>query len=346
MDFFCKHGSESQLFILLHTMKTDISRQAASLRDLIPTLETNDIGFEPTDLISLIKSFGSIKKKSSLCLVKYQLPKNIQVHTRKECQKVPSKFQIERKVEITTGRITCMIVTNDNMLLLCNDGVDENNVSQWTETGQHLKSCTAAGRPFGIAIVPGTDEAVVTLKNVNSIQFINITNLTTGTRIEIYVEQPHGVAVIRDSIYVGSFNGKVLIYDRIRGKSLQTLDVGSSYITSIITLLEDNKDERLYCCEYNGGNLVSCIKLDGTLIFSCVLNRPVNLALDTKGNSYVTGLGSNDLHRISPDGKVDDIILKESDGLYTPLAIAFNKTFNKMYISNSEDRSVMIFSCK
>ncbi|VDI08854.1 Hypothetical predicted protein [Mytilus galloprovincialis] len=62
VGFFTKNGSESQLFIFLNTVRSDISRQAASLQDIIPSLETNDLEFEPLDLISVMKSFGSVKK--------------------------------------------------------------------------------------------------------------------------------------------------------------------------------------------------------------------------------------------------------------------------------------------
>ncbi|CAC5411468.1 unnamed protein product [Mytilus coruscus] len=82
VDFVTKHGSESQLFIFLNTVKSDISRQAVSLQDLIPSLETNEIGFESSNLISVMKTFGSLKKSSIPCTVNYQHPKHIQAQTR------------------------------------------------------------------------------------------------------------------------------------------------------------------------------------------------------------------------------------------------------------------------
>ncbi|CAC5374772.1 unnamed protein product [Mytilus coruscus] len=344
VDFFTKHGSESQLFIHLNTVKPDVSKLAQSFQDLMPCLESNDMDFEATDLISVIKSFGSVKIKSSSCTVAYQPPKHMQAQTQ-EILQVPSKFDLEKKVKIPAGRITCMVVTQDNKLILCNDEIVKNNLSLWTETGQHLKSCTADGRAFGIAIVPETDEAVVTFNNINNIQFISLTNLTPGRRIDIEAPNTLGVAVIRDNVYVGSSNGTVSIINRINGKCLKTLTIGRSHITSIIPFIDDT-DERLYSCEYDGGNLVSCIKLDGTRLISFAVNGPMTVALDTEKNSYVTGYNSNDLHRISPDGKVDGIILKKSDGLNKPLAVAFNKTYNKLYISNAGARNVMIFNCK
>ncbi|VDI47344.1 Hypothetical predicted protein [Mytilus galloprovincialis] len=345
LDFFTNHGSESQLFVHMNTVKSDISRQAQSLQDFIISLEVNDIGFEPSDLTSVKKIFGSVKIKSSSCTLAYQPPKHMQAQTRKISQKVPSKFELEKKVEIPVGRITCMVVTNDNKLLLCNDEIDEKNVSLWTETGEHIQSCTAAGQPFGIAILPGTDEAVVTLREMNSIQYINITSVTPGRLIDIDVAYPHGVAVIRDSVYVGSRYGKVSIINLISGKCLKTLNIGTAHITALIPFVKE-REERMYCCEFGGRNEVSCITLDGTRVFSCSVDGPMTLALDTQKNSYVTGYRSNDLHRLSPDGKEDSVILTNADGLHFPLAIAFNKTYNKMYISNIGAKNVMIFNCK
>ncbi|XP_071162551.1 uncharacterized protein [Mytilus edulis] len=249
VDFFTKHGSESQLFIHLNTVKPDVTKQAQSFQELIPCLESYDIDFEATDLISVIRSFGSVKIKSSSCKVAYQFPKHMQAQTQDVRQKVPTKFELEKKVSILVGRITCIAVTNDNKLLLCNDGIDKDKVSLWTETGHHIKSCTAAGRPFGIAVVTETDEAVVTLSNVRSMQFINLTTVTIGRQIDIDVSRPHGIAVIRDSVYVGSCDGKVSIINIVSKKCVKTVVIGIGYITAVIPFVKD-REELLYCCNF------------------------------------------------------------------------------------------------
>ncbi|CAG2255419.1 unnamed protein product [Mytilus edulis] len=344
VDFFTKHGSESQLFIFLNTVKSDISRQAVSLQDLIPSLETNDIGFEPSNLISVMKTFGSVTKTSIPCSVKYQHPKHMQAQTLTIPQKVPTKFEFEKKVNILKGRITCIAVTIDNKLLLCND--EAKQISLMDETGQHLKSCTVNvtnGYIWGIAIIPGTNEAIVTLPSDRLIQFINITNFTLGRQIHVNIN-PYGVAVVKDVVIAGSKSGEVVFIERVSGKCLKTLKVGRGQILSIVPGVND-KDELLYCCE-TGGNMIICLKVDGTRIFSKSLKEPVGVALDSKGNLYVTGYSSNYLHRIISDAKVDAVFLKGFDGLNQPLAVAFNKTFEKLYISNENGKSVLIFNCK
>ncbi|CAC5374774.1 unnamed protein product [Mytilus coruscus] len=264
----------------------------------------------------------------------------MQAQTRTIPQKVPTKFEFEKKVNLSEGRITCIAVTIDNKLLLCNN--ETKQISLMTETGQHLQSCTvAAGRVWRIALIPGTDDAVITLPDNRFIQFFNITRFTLGRQVPANVS-PYGVAVVKDNVIVGSSNRKVVFIERVSGKCLKTLKVGRGQILSIFPVVDD-KDELLYCCEHDGGTIVICLKFDGTRIFS----HPVCLALDSKGNSYATAVRTNNLHRLSSDAQVDDILLKGSDGLDQPLAVAFNRNFEKLYISNGgKDISVLIFNCK
>lgn len=345
VDFYTKHGSESQLFLLLNTLKSDISRQASGLQTLMPCLNTNNISFEPSNIIEVMQSLGSVKETSTKSAVTSQ--NNGQVPTVDNRQKISIQFGFEKKVDIPSGRITGMSVTNDNRLIFCNDDTRENNISAWTETGQHLQSLTIPGRRvFPIAIIRGTDEAVISMPEDGLIQFFNINSFTEAKEIQVSIMSPHGIAVIRDTVLVGSKDGKVSFVNKTSGKCQKTLKVCKGELTAFVPKVGDQEDERLYCCEHNCGNAVICLKLDGTRISSCVLKEPVALELDSQGHVYVTEYNCHNLHRLSSNGEVDAILLKEADGLYRPLAVIFNKTYNKMYISNFGSISnFMIFNC-
>jgi hypothetical protein len=45
------------------------------------------------------------------------------------------------------------------------------------------------------------------------------------------------------------------------------------------------------------------------------------LAVDRQGNVYISGLHSNDIQRLSPDGTFRDIVLSERDGINKPRGI-------------------------
>lgn len=95
-----------------------------------------------------------------------------------------------------------------------------NNLSRLTETSQQIKSRSAAGWPLEIVLVPGKDEAVLTLRNGYAFHLINITNKTAGKRLSVHVYAPYGIAVIKDSVYTGPNKGQFSIINRISGKCI------------------------------------------------------------------------------------------------------------------------------
>jgi hypothetical protein len=49
--------------------------------------------------------------------------------------------------------------------------------------------------------------------------------------------------------------------------------------------------------------------------------------VDQQGHVYTSGLESDDIHRLSPDGTFRDIVLSKHDGVLGPLGITFNNDF-------------------
>ncbi|VDH97740.1 Hypothetical predicted protein [Mytilus galloprovincialis] len=350
VDFLTEHGSESQMLILLNTVRTEITKQSINFQEMILSLEMNDLDFEQVDLISAITSMGLVKQTSSLCSVSYLPPKRMQAQIQQPQNKEPIKFEFEKKIHVSSGRISCIAVTDDNILLMCNDMnyYFKNNVIACKDTGEQIQACTISNRVFGIAIIPHTDEAVVSIADAKILQFVNISSMMPGRQLQVTMTDScmYGIAIVRDTIIVGGSSGNVYIIEKINGKCLKTLKVGTGCISSVVPFLCAN-DELLYCCEYSGKKKLYSMKLGGTLISSCDLKNPIGMTLDSKGNLYVACNDSNELHRLSPDCKVDVILLMKSDGIDKPMSVVFNKTFTKLYISNDgQDKSVLVFNCK
>ncbi|XP_052105992.1 uncharacterized protein LOC127738695 [Mytilus californianus] len=348
INFLNKHGSESQLLILLNAVRTKITKQSTNLQELILSHEMNGLDFEKVDLTSAINSIGLVKHTSSPCSVSYQLPKHVQAQIQQTHGNVPTKFEFEKKINIPSGRITCIAVTDDNRLLLCNDVHLKNNLMAYKETGTLVQTCTISSRIFGIAIIPHTEEAVVSLADVKIVQFVNIVSLMPGRQLRVIIEDSsmYGIAVVRDSIIVGGSSGNVYVIEKMKGKCLKTIKIGTGNISSLVPFVSA-KDEVLFCCEYNGNKKVHSMKLDGTLISSCELGNAIGMTLDSKRNVYVASSDSDELYRLSSDWDVDDILLMKSDRLDKPMGVAFNRTYSKLYISNCGfDKSLLVFNCK
>ncbi|CAC5397493.1 unnamed protein product [Mytilus coruscus] len=56
------------------------------------------------------------------------------------------------------------------------------------------------------------------------------------------------------------------------------------------------------------------------------MDTPTDICSDNNGHVYVSGQGSNNIHRLTQDGKVLDISLDSRHGIIQPVALCFNQT--------------------
>jgi sugar lactone lactonase YvrE len=68
--------------------------------------------------------------------------------------------------------------------------------------------------------------------------------------------------------------------------------------------------------------------------------------VDQQGHVYISGYDSDDIHRLSPDGTLRDIVLSKHDGVDVPVGITFNNNFTKLLIINREGKTVLVYCCK
>ncbi|VDI34088.1 Hypothetical predicted protein [Mytilus galloprovincialis] len=85
------------------------------------------------------------------------------------------------------------------------------------------------------------------------------------------------------------------------------------------------------------------------------MDTPTDICSDENGHIYVSGQGSNNIHRlegyfkksdryrINQDYKVLDIPLDSNHGIKEPVALCFNQNYSKLYIVNEWGKSVLIF---
>jgi hypothetical protein len=234
-------------------------------------------------------------------------------------------------------RLTDMAVTSDNKLLLCNYYPSHHKVYIYKDYKTYEDEISFTSGPECITVVPCTDKAVVTLPEEKSIQFINTTNNTKDNKIEIG-EECHGVTAVKDKIYISGYN-KVLILntDGSRVREITT-DDGNNY-----NLLYNERNDQLLLGQ-NGG--LCCINLNGHVIYRYDISGYRGLAVDQQGHVYISGYDSDDIHRLSPDGTLRDIVLSEHDGVDWPWSITFNNDFTKLFTINRSGNTVLVYSCK
>lgn len=79
--------------------------------------------------------------------------------------------------------------------------------------------------------------------------------------------------------------------------------------------------------------------------FSEDLKAPDGITSDEKGNIYVVGRQSNNIHRLSSDGTSSEVVLNQEDGLNSPIAICFSKDYKQLLVSNNNGRTISVFDC-
>ena len=76
---------------------------------------------------------------------------------------------------------------------------------------------------------------------------------------------------------------------------------------------------------------------------SSELLDPAGLTLDNQDNLYITGFGSDNIHRISGNRDVNEIVLTKDDGISSPSGITFNKQTNELLVINEDFTSIRIY---
>ncbi|VDI25105.1 Hypothetical predicted protein [Mytilus galloprovincialis] len=91
---------------------------------------------------------------------------------------MPLKQKIKKTdVPYRNGYLFNIVVMDYNRLLLCFSGVKSKALSLWSETGDHIQDCALAESAWGIAMIPGTNEAIVTLPSINAVKFVDIISM-------------------------------------------------------------------------------------------------------------------------------------------------------------------------
>lgn len=295
--------------------------------------------YRESDELSKIESFGNVAVKQELSSLSYHSTKQRQAQTL-SVQTTCQTLELQSKIDVSGKTITGMAITDDNMLLLCDHGCYE--VFVYNEMNQYIRSVQMSSSPWDITVIRNKPTAVVTF-GTRKIQFIDLKKLSPGKQITITTNNANllGITSTSDNIMVGG-TGLIYILD-IEGNMLSAVNFKSETIT-YIHYLETRK--QFYCTDFDNA---SCIKKDGTQAFSCSIKNEENhrtITTDQHDNVYLVGRYTRKIQRLHSNGTPDRVILAKDCCINEPLALCFNKTYDKLYISNYGCREILVFNCK
>lgn len=341
ITFVTEKVPEKPSFIFIRKMSDTILKKEEDLQIQLQKFKDVRIEFRESDDLSKIESFGNVTVKREPPSLSYHQPKQRQAQTISG-QTNSKTFELQSKIDISGKTITGMAITNDNHLLLCDRILEHNKVLVYNEMNQQITSVQMSSGPWDITVIPNKPTAVVTF-GTKRIQFIDVKELSPGNLLTLATKCPHlqGITSTSANIMVGG-TGHIYILD-IKGKMLNVINVHSEGISYIYY----NKTMQQFY--YTDGRNACCIKQDGKHIFSCSIkdekdNRSVTS--DHHGNVYTVGRYTGKIQRLYPDGTPDRVILNKDCGIHEPLALCFNKTYDKLYISNFGNSEILVFKCK
>ncbi|XP_076108166.1 uncharacterized protein LOC143076332 [Mytilus galloprovincialis] len=335
-----KYGSESQIFMLLHNIKAELKGQAKDFQQLLSCQKDVSLSLKESDLLSVIKSFGSIEIKKSSFDIKYQ-PFNVQqAQALQQQRKMPTQFKLDVKFKAAGALIAGIGVTKDNRLFLCN--YTGSNLYVMSDKGQQLATIQMDGIQWGIAMEEEKNLAWITLPTINSIQPVDIVTMKKGKTIKS-PGRCHGITLIDDQIAVGS-SGKIYIVSKT-GDLKRTLDVGGSLVHS----LSIGPKTQLYYAQANVvKSKLNCVKLDGTIVSmsSDDTSRVMAVKTDSSNNAYLMEYGPAKFKLFSFEDKSIKTILTKSEEFKCPYGFEFSNDFSKLFISNFTTKEILVFLCK
>jgi hypothetical protein len=338
LEFLKDHGSNNQLFLTLRKQITNIQKTDKKIHDMTSAINEIDMEFEEIKNVN-IETIGSLSQITRPCPIKYKSMKAQRQQVQLDRRQTLTEFIKEGEVNLKRGELydlTDMAVTSDNKLLLCNFESSHPKVYIYKDYKTYEDEISFTSRPYCITVVPCTDKAVVTLPGEKSIQFINTTNNTKDNKITIG-EMCRGITAVKDKIYIGGYETVLILNtDGSRVREIRTRGNNNNL------LYNERNDQLLLRQLYR----LCCINLDGHVIYRYDISGYRGLAVDQQGHVYISGGDSHDIHRLSPDGTLRDIVLSKHDGVDKPRGITFNNDFTKLFIINREGKTVLVYSCK
>ncbi|XP_052075315.1 tripartite motif-containing protein 45-like [Mytilus californianus] len=205
-----KHGSESQIFMLINSMKEELNCHVNEFQEFLSSQKAASLLYKESDLLSVMKSFGSVEIKETPFDIKYKPFKAQKAQFLQQQRKLPTKFQLDTKFKVPGANVIGISVTKDNRLFLCDR--TGSKLFVMSDKGKQLAAIRMDGRQWGIAMDEDKHTAWVTLPDTPCVQTVDIVKMEKGRLIKV-PGVCYGIALIDDEIAVGGY-GKIYIISK------------------------------------------------------------------------------------------------------------------------------------
>ncbi|XP_063412550.1 uncharacterized protein LOC134695262 [Mytilus trossulus] len=335
-----QHSSEIHLFQLVKFLDAKTYQKELEIRDIqaatVPILKYHPPEFE-SNISKLVPDLGTITVEN----VQVQMSL-LDIDQQGQCL-VRDERKLSLKHSFPTTKLGngvtiyrgCFIP--DDRLLLCHSIRKQLIVCKLD--GSNSSVIDLDYEPLNISLYD-KNHAIVSVGDAG-IQIIDLTSLKPGRIIKV---EGHcsGITCVKDKIWVKNKSYTLTIVD-IDGKVLQ--------------VIQTTFDPWIICANQDGGvyyteqyiSKVYVVTSDGKereIYSSPDLRFPIGVAVDDRGDVFVSGWLSNNTHKIYNDGQKHDIVLTADDGIHVPTVLSYNKETNELLVLHDDGKSINIYKTR
>ncbi|XP_063411379.1 uncharacterized protein LOC134694302 [Mytilus trossulus] len=332
-----QHSSEIHLFQLVKFLDAKTYQKELEIRDIqaatVPILKYHPPEFE-SNISKLVPDLGTITVEN----VQVQMTL-LDIDQQGQCL-----VRDERKLSLKHSFPTTKLGNGVTIYRGCFIPRDR------------LLLCQYLGKKLSVCKLDGSYSSVINLDNLpqdislydenyavvsvgeKGIQIIDLATLKLGRTIKVKGDC-RGITCVKDKIWVNNKYHTLTIVD-IDGKVLKV--IRTTFNPKEICA---NQDGDLYCTVFYSDKVyvVTCDGKEREIYNSLELKSAAGVAVDDRGDVYVAGYVSNNIHRIYNDGQKHDIVLSAEDGINNPIGLSYNNETRELLVLNDAGKSIIIY---
>ncbi|XP_063406541.1 uncharacterized protein LOC134690498 [Mytilus trossulus] len=251
------------------------------------------------------------------------------------------------------ARITGIAASSNGSIVLC----DHNNKTLILvdEIGNYITKLNVDSEPYDVAIT-SQNIGYITQHNTRSVLQIDSERMVVLSKRTCNDLRTTMASTVKgSSSLVVNERGKSYIYDYYHISAIgdKTVSIGNrgTSIGAGVVKTHTVDWQTFFSCTVGSNDILVGKRVfhegayhPGEKLFSITtIKTPTDICSDDNKHLYVSGQGSNNIHRLTKEGKVIDIPLHSQHGIKEPVAMCFNQNYTKLYIVNEWGKSVLVF---
>ncbi|KAL3888448.1 hypothetical protein ACJMK2_000819 [Sinanodonta woodiana] len=342
-----KYGNDIHKFLTAEKIKLQIPLYYSQVREKYERTDTLTVQVKFTPLLESFLSLSSCDIGTIVTVTSQNLSILGERKPTKECQ-VEKVETFDVNISDRTPDYTGITILPRNRVML----VDYINSQCILLNSSHevVTTYKITGNPCDICVVDD-EEVAVSVRYENKIQILSIRDdVISPVRIITTNYKCYGITAAGkgEMVVVGDCGNNRYCWSLIRdGREVNYSDQYDS-LSGHFNYIALNNSKTRVCVTVHDTNSLHCFNMEGKKQYTYSpdnLKNPIGVAVDRDDNIYVVGCNSHNIHQLSPEGCIIQVI---TTGVpQYPMAISFDNSKDTFIITNfSETTKLHIYQLK